>query len=119
MIHADLRSANVLVNGDRVQVIDFDDAGFGWHQYDMAVALFDHSAGAEFERIRNALVSGYRSRRPIRDEDLELLPLFLLIRSLVALGWLNDRPEVELYAILPALIEHCCAGAEALLEGGG
>src|SRR4029077_15427119 len=40
MIHADLHQHNVLVDGERLTVIDFDDAGFGWHQYDIAVALY-------------------------------------------------------------------------------
>ena len=115
MIHADLRSANVLVNGDRIHVIDFDDAAFGWHLYDMAATLFDHATSPSYEAIRDALIAGYRSRRTISDEDLELLPLFVLVRMLAALGWLNDRPEVELYALLPALIELACSRVEALL----
>ena len=39
LIHADLHPHNLLVNGDQLHVIDFDDAGFGWHQYEIAVAL--------------------------------------------------------------------------------
>jgi Ser/Thr protein kinase RdoA (MazF antagonist) len=97
MIHGDLRSANVLVTGDRVHVIDFDDAGFGWHQYDMAVALFDHATGPSYEPIRDALIAGYRRGRSISDEDLALLPLFVLTRMLASLGWLHDRPEVTLH----------------------
>jgi Ser/Thr protein kinase RdoA (MazF antagonist) len=115
MIHADLRSANVLARGDEVYVIDFDDAGFGWHQYDMAVALFDHSITPEFASLRDALVAGYRAQRRISDEDLSMLPLFLLVRALASLGWLDDRPEVDLYALLPALLAHSCAQAQELL----
>jgi Ser/Thr protein kinase RdoA (MazF antagonist) len=115
MIHADLRSANVLVNDDRVFVIDFDDAGFGWHQYDMAAALFDYAASTNYEPIRDALLSGYQSQRSISDEDLELLPLFLVVRMLAALGWLNDRPEVGLHRFLPRLIELACTRSRALL----
>ena len=116
MIHADLRSANVLVNGDRVFVIDFDDAGFGWHQYDLAVALFDYGTSPNYESIRDALIAGYRSRRLISDEDLALLPLFVLVRTLASLGWLNDRPEVDLYKFLPVLIELGCTRARTLLD---
>ncbi|MCP5059719.1 MAG: phosphotransferase [bacterium] len=115
VIHADLRSTNVLVNGDRVFVIDFDDAGFGWHQYDLAVVLFDYVTTPDFEPIRDALIAGYRSQRAISDEDLALLPMFVLLRMLASLGWLNDRPEVELYKLLPVLIEHSCARAREFL----
>ena len=31
LIHADMHPGNILVDGDRLTVIDFDDAGFGWH----------------------------------------------------------------------------------------
>jgi Ser/Thr protein kinase RdoA (MazF antagonist) len=115
VIHADLRSANVLVRDDRVHVIDFDDAGFGWHQYDMAAFLFDYATSESYERVRDALLAGYRSRRKIADEDLALLPTFVVVRMLAALGWLNDRPEVDLHAFLPALIQLACARASALL----
>ncbi len=116
MIHADLRSTNVLVSSDRVHVIDFDDAGFGWHQYDLAVVLFDYVTNPDYDAIRDALIAGYRSQRSISDDDLALLPLFLVVRMLASLGWLNDRPEVDLYQFLPILIDLACARARALID---
>ncbi|GIS21109.1 MAG: hypothetical protein CM15mP120_30250 [Pseudomonadota bacterium] len=41
MIHADLHANNVLRNNGQLYVIDFDDAGFGWHAFDLAVAVYD------------------------------------------------------------------------------
>ncbi|MCP3984443.1 MAG: phosphotransferase [bacterium] len=117
LIHADLRSTNVLVKGDRVHVIDFDDAGFGWHQYDMAAVLFDYATHEDYEPIRDALIAGYRSKRSISDEDLALLPMFVLIRMMASLGWLNERPEVELHKLLPVLVELACARAREFLAG--
>ena len=116
MIHADLRSTNILVTNDRVHMIDFDDAGFGWHQYDMAVVLFDYATNPDYEAIRDALIAGYRSQRSIPDEDLAMLPLFLVVRMLASVGWLNERPEVDLYPFLPMLIEIACTRAKALLD---
>jgi Ser/Thr protein kinase RdoA (MazF antagonist) len=115
MIHADLHPGNVLVAGERLHVIDFDDAGFGWHQYDMAVALFDDMLHPDYDAIRDALIAGYRSQRALSDEAVALLPQFLLVRMLAGLGWLHDRPEVELYQLMPVLIELGCSRAEALL----
>src|SRR5581483_11640378 len=34
LIHADLVPENILVKGDQVRIIDFDDAGFGWHLFE-------------------------------------------------------------------------------------
>ena len=33
LIHADLHPRNVVIDGTHAAVIDFDDTGFGWHQY--------------------------------------------------------------------------------------
>ena len=39
LIHADMRLANVLVDGEAVTLIDFDDSGEGWFAYDFAAAV--------------------------------------------------------------------------------
>ena len=95
LIHADLHPANVIMNGPRLHVIDFDDAGFGWHAYDFAVALYHYQHAAEFTTIRDALVAGYRRVRPLADETIGRIPLFLLIRSLASIGWTAARPELN------------------------
>jgi Ser/Thr protein kinase RdoA (MazF antagonist) len=94
VIHADLHPGNLLVNGSTLAVIDFDDAGFGWHLYDLAVALRPHQHRPHFERIADAVLLGYRSRRPLTDESTRLIPLFMLIRRLASIGWLMQRPEL-------------------------
>ena len=95
MIHGDLHAHNILKTPEGLHVIDFDDAGFGWHQYELAVAIFDYQSKPQFQAIRDALVAGYRSLRPLSDEALELLPAFLLMRSLALLGWIDGRPELD------------------------
>jgi Ser/Thr protein kinase RdoA (MazF antagonist) len=39
LVHADLRLANLLVDGEHVNVIDFDDCGFSWFLYDFGTAV--------------------------------------------------------------------------------
>ena len=49
LIHADMRLGNLLVDGERVTLLDFDDCGFGWFLYDLAASLSllrDLAAGA-------------------------------------------------------------------------
>jgi Ser/Thr protein kinase RdoA (MazF antagonist) len=94
LIHGDMHHDNLIVAGDQVTVIDFDDAAFGWHLYDMAIALNGCStpvSGAS----EAAFLDGYRSTRMIGDEDLTLLPMFRLVREMALLGWKGERPEVE------------------------
>ncbi len=114
LIHADLHPHNLLVNGDQLHVIDFDDSGFGWHQYEIAVALDAYRKPPHFEVARDALIAGYRSERPISDAAIELLPIFLLIRSLALLGWLHERPEHNRGNRVRNLIQSACRQAEVL-----
>lgn len=95
LIHADLHPANVICNGPRLHVIDFDDAGFGWHAYDFAVALYHYQETDEYAAIRDALIAGYRRVRPVADDTVAMIPLFLLIRSLASIGWTAARPELD------------------------
>jgi len=91
LTHADLVPQNILVNGDQLVAIDFDDAAYGWHQYDIATALVEFIDDARFSEFQSALLTGYRRTRPITDAALGLLPAFLLIRELVTIGWTGSR----------------------------
>lgn len=95
LIHADMHPGNVLVDGDVLTVIDFDDAGYGWHAYDIAVALFYQQHGTGFEALERAYVAGYRAVRRLPEETLALLPMFRLIRGLAQIGWFHQRPELD------------------------
>jgi Ser/Thr protein kinase RdoA (MazF antagonist) len=114
MIHADLHSENLMVDGERLTVIDFDDAGFGWHQYDLAVALHEYRNREDFEVLQQAMIRGYRQERNITDQDLALLPLFLLVRTLALMGWSHARPELSNPKRIPRLISAACGDMVAL-----
>ena len=103
MIHADLVSANVLINGDELHAIDFDDAGFGWFIFDLVVALVDYADDPRHDAFRDAMVAGYRSERDLEDEWLELLPMLYVVRALSVLGWAHERPEIEFVDDIPRL----------------
>lgn len=96
LIHADLLPQNVLVRDGRPYVIDFDDAAFGWHHYDMAVALYDIADGVARARRRAALLDGYRRVRVFPAADEALLPAFHVLRQLQVIGWLHPRIDVIL-----------------------
>jgi Ser/Thr protein kinase RdoA (MazF antagonist) len=112
LIHADLHPRNVVINGTRAAVIDFDDTGFGWHQYDLAVALVSYRDHPEFPALRDACIAGYRSVRAMADRDLALVPMFLLIRDMVQIGWFHQRPELPRPLDLPRLKDRVCSMAE-------
>ncbi|KRB55144.1 serine kinase [Rhizobium sp. Root708] len=94
LIHADLVRENVLVDGDNVALIDFDDCGYGYRLFDIATALLRNRHEPHYDMLRSALVEGYRERRPLGDGALNNLPLFLLLRSVTYVGWAAARLDL-------------------------
>jgi Ser/Thr protein kinase RdoA (MazF antagonist) len=93
LIHADIDPFNIVICGDDLALIDFDDAAYGWHMYEIASVLIDHRSAPEFDVLSAAVLDGYRERRPLEKRDIEMLPAFLLIRGMAIIGWLHQRPE--------------------------
>ncbi len=91
LIHADLARENILVNGSNVCFIDFDDCGVGYRMFDLATALIKNIHEQDYSALRDALLQGYVSIRPLRTIDLAALPLMMLLRGLTYLGWVNAR----------------------------
>ncbi len=116
LIHADMHPGNVLIDGDRLTVIDFDDAAFGWHQYEIAVALIHHQSVPAFAALEAAFLKGYRAVRAITDDALALLPMFRLIRGMAQIGWYHQRPEHNPPPGFDAMKDRVCAQCEAFEE---
>lgn len=95
VIHADMHPGNIVVDGDRLTVIDFDDAGYGWHQYDIATALTHWQTKPNAAEIERAFLASYRANRPVPDEALSLIAEFRLIRWMATIGWFHQRPELN------------------------
>lgn len=95
LIHADFDPNNIMMEGDIVRPIDFDDAGFGWHMFEIATALYFMQTEPHYEVMKEAIVEGYRSKRDLSDEQLEQLDLFLVLRGFTYLGWIRSRQETE------------------------
>ena len=93
LIHADLDPDNIIQHGDDMALIDFDDAAFGWHLYDLASALLEYRSAPDFDALSAAVLDGYRQHRPLAGGDIEMLPAFLLIRGMATIGWFLQRPE--------------------------
>ena len=92
LIHADLVRENIILNGDRVQFIDFDDGGFGYRLFDVATALLKNIDEPEFDLLKSALLNGYHS---IRTLDTSALDLFMALRSATYVGWIISRMDED------------------------
>jgi Ser/Thr protein kinase RdoA (MazF antagonist) len=119
LIHADLLPDNILVEDGTTRIIDFDDAGFGWHQFELATVLVTWLQTDYFDTVRDALVGGYREERELSEEALSYMPLFFLARALTWLGWSYTRYETETAQMMrPIIIEMACALAEEYVSAG-
>lgn len=69
LVHADLRLANLLVDGARLGVIDFDDCGFSWFFYDFAAAVSFMEHEPVVAELQASWLDGYRDIAPVSHED--------------------------------------------------
>ncbi|MDE3177096.1 MAG: phosphotransferase [Pseudomonadota bacterium] len=113
LIHADLVPENILLNGDAIELIDFDDAGFGWHMFEIVTAIYWLAEEPAFDTIRSSVLRGYQAARPLSPRDLDAMEMFYAARSLTYLGWVHTRSQtetaVELTPIMIEVAEKLCA----------
>lgn len=88
LIHADLVRENVMIDGERIGMLDFDDAGFGFRLFDLATTLLKNQDEPNHEVLKAALLNGYAQVRPL---DTALLDLFIALRALTYVGWIVPR----------------------------
>ena len=95
LIHSDLSFGNVLFTEEEVLPIDFDDCGFGYYLYDLAVVLAGPWEKPGFQHRREALLEGYREICKLPDEHLSLIPTFMAMRASSLGQW--DRVKTLLH----------------------
>jgi len=120
LVHADLRLANLLVDGSTITVIDFDDCGFGWFYYDFGTAVSFIEDDPALGEWQDSWLTGYRSRRAIAPADEAMLASFVLLRRLLLLAWMGTHThskESRTKAITYA--EGSCTLAERYLSSNG
>lgn len=78
LIHGDLGvDANLFFWHGEPRVIDFDDSGYGYWVFDLAVALDACRDKPDYARYREALLEGYAEYRSLPEEQASQIELFL------------------------------------------
>jgi Ser/Thr protein kinase RdoA (MazF antagonist) len=103
LIHADLLRENVLEDGERLSLIDFDDAGFGFRAYDLATAEVQGLEDPMNTLASSSLHEGYREERQPDAPPLGDVTLFVALRTFASCGWVvtraaPDDPRQRFYA---------------------
>ena len=119
LAHNDLRLANLLIDGDHIHVIDFDDCGYGWYMYDFATAVSFIEDDLRVPEWMSAWIDGYTAQRPLLKSDLEILPTLVMFRRLLLVGWVGSHHEyaTEAAELGAGFTSVTCDLAEQYLSG--
>ena len=91
--HGDLHQENYFFQAGAAGTIDFDDCGWGFHLYDLAVTLSEIEGRPGYERLRDALLDAYARQHPLpADADVHLRALIIL-RRVQLLMWILESRE--------------------------
>jgi Ser/Thr protein kinase RdoA (MazF antagonist) len=117
LIHGDLRLANLLVDGPRIHVIDFDDCGTGWLLYDLStsISLIEHLP--ETESFVRAWLRGYQRLVPLSDVHIAMVRHLIMLRRLQVLSWFGRNPGSTLVLeYSPVVVPATVAAAASYLR---
>ena len=104
LIHADMRLANLLVEGDILKLLDFDDCAYSWHLFDLAASLSFIEARPDLPDLVTAWLEGYRAAstaHPLEEADVAVIPSLIMMRRLQLTAWLATRHDSD---PIPALL---------------
>jgi len=97
LIHCDLDQMNILIDGDHIGVLDFDDCKYGWFALDIGIALYhalwwglpdDASARHAFAlKIIKHFLRGYNDKNRLSEFWYKKILLFMQYRQIDALSW--------------------------------
>jgi Ser/Thr protein kinase RdoA (MazF antagonist) len=99
LIHADLRLTNLMLNGQGLWTIDFDDCGFGWWMYDLAAALSFIETDARLPALIDAWCAGHGA---VDAADRAIIPSLVMLRRVLLTAWLASRADSDTAADIGA-----------------
>jgi Ser/Thr protein kinase RdoA (MazF antagonist) len=94
LVHADLRLANLLVDGAQLRIIDFDDCGFSWFLYDFAAAISFIEHQPFIPELLEAWLTGYRTVARVPRQAAAEIPTLVVLRRILLTAWLASRGEL-------------------------
>lgn len=105
LIHNDLHLGNCKFHRGEVQVFDFDDCGWGYYLYDLAVTLY-YLRNREDPTLQKALLEGYQQMRSLPKQRESCLKAMIAARRLHLMRDLVKRQDnPKLRALTPKFID--------------
>ncbi len=105
LVHADLGALNLFIGEDSsIGIIDFDDSCYHWFVFDLAIVIFsmagkfDHATPQPIEtRWLEHLIEGYRTVRPLRQNDIDLIPRLIYFACLRLFFWIEHHESLQTF----------------------
>lgn len=99
LIHNDIHQWNFYIDGENINVFDFDDSLYGWFALDIGIALYHglwwgrkNDTGNDFtESIIKNFLKGYSSANTLSDFWITKIPLFMKFRQICKFSWFYDN----------------------------
>lgn len=93
LIHADLHQENYFFHDGVARAIDFDDCGWGFYLYDLAVTLSELEGRARYAEMRRAMLEAYARARPLPDRHEAYLAAFIALRRMQLITWILESRQ--------------------------
>ena len=87
LIHADLYPENILYHAGQAMPIDFEDCGYSYWIWDIAVALCTWAWEQHWPAMWEAFYQGYQAVRRLPEEHWDLLDIFIAAQNATMLLW--------------------------------
>ena len=118
LIHNDVHPWNFLIDGDKINVFDFDDAVYGPLALDIGIALYHGlwwGRPAELDKVPaftdmfiRSFMKGYLSANSLPSQAILTIPMFMRFRQICRFSWFfnpenptdNSRKQMNLIALI-------------------
>jgi Ser/Thr protein kinase RdoA (MazF antagonist) len=110
IVHSDLHQWNYLFQREDVATIDWGDMGWGHYMFDIGSTLYYVRRRDDFLELREALLEGYASVRPLPADVMYQMDMFMHLRYIDLLSWVlsSDALRAE-YGNTPMMQGWCDA----------
>jgi Ser/Thr protein kinase RdoA (MazF antagonist) len=93
LIHADLHQENYFFHNAVARAIDFDDCGWGFYLYDLAVTLSELEGRPRYAEMRRAMLEAYAHARSLPDRHEAHLAAFIALRRMQLITWILESRQ--------------------------
>ncbi len=105
LIHADLGALNLFLEEDgSIGIIDFDDSCYHWFAFDLAIVIYSMALRYKHKTYLpeetawlQHLIEGYRTIRPLSQEEVDRIPYFMNFAFLRLFFWIEHHETLHTF----------------------